>query len=252
MHYTLSSKGLWQQDIWKTSPERALKLTLDNYATVNLDADKMSKLSGTNISKSIEDCDIEVRSYKKDSISFSDDKVIDGLSNALPNNRLDYKWALSNTLEGRVTKIGQDVIKTNEWTIDKNGIRTETATSLEDKRYQPDEVILNLQKSDVKDSHDGLARISTIGFGKYAASRFVVKMNDVTYDKDDVKINLGKPDTMYGVMLMNKDSTSTMRFMTAKDISLNYQEELRKVNIFKKEIIPDVMKSHEHSGPDII
>ena len=40
--------------------------------------------------------------------------------------------------------------------------------------------------------------------------------------------------------------------MDAKDISINNQEELRKLNIMRYEIIPDIMKSHENNGPAII
>lgn len=45
-NYILQSKGIWQEDIYKVSPDRAMKLSLDNEAVTHLDADKLSKLSG--------------------------------------------------------------------------------------------------------------------------------------------------------------------------------------------------------------
>lgn len=251
-NYILQSKGIWQEDIYKVSPDRAMKLSLDNEAVTHLDANKLSKLSGLDISKSIEDKDIRLRSYKKDTLMFQDRDIVTALSNALPDKKLDYKWSsASMQTEGRVSVKNNQVLNSVEWTVDKDGIRTETQTSREEKIFQPSNVLLRVPSDSIRFGVDN-AHIDLVGFGKHQITSLAVPLDNIKQDNNLYIVNLGKPEKEYMISFRDRDNKSSIKFMDAKDISINNQEELRKLNIMRYEIIPDIMKSHENNGPDII
>ena len=251
--YILESKDLWKQDIWKVPPSKAIALSLDNDVKLQLDADKISKLSHKDVSPELENIDINIKSFAKDRITFNNPNVIDALGEALPDTKMNYKWSSKDGMvQGRTHLLGSDVINSVDWIVDRNGIRHESETSREDMAYQPKEVNIQVDKSQILFCLDDTAQLSLPGFGDFSLTKMSLPkdiFSESLNNKYDV--NLGSPDTKYVLGLSSKKAFR-IEILDAKDIAINYNEELRKSHIMIHEMLPDIMKSHENSGPDII
>ena len=251
--YILESKDLWKQDIWKVPPSKAIALSLDNDVKLQLDADKISKLSHKDVSPELENIDINIKSFAKDRITFNNPNVIDALGEALPDTKMNYKWSSKDGMvQGRTHLLGSDVINSVDWIVDRNGIRHESETSREDTAYQPKEVNIQVDKSQILFCSDDTAQLSLPGFGDFSLTKMSLPkdiFSESLNNKYDV--NLGSPDTKYVLGLSSKKAFR-IEILDAKDIAINYNEELRKSHIMIHEMLPDIMKSHENTGPDII
>ena len=251
--YILESKDLWKQDIWKVPPSKAIALSLDNDIKLQLDADKISKLSHKDVSPELENIDINIKSFAKDRITFNNPNVIDALGEALPDTKMNYKWSSKDGMvQGRTHLLGSDVINSVDWIVDRNGIRHESETSREDMAYQPKEVNIQVDKSQILFCSDDTAQLSLPGFGDFSLTKMSLPkdiFSESLNNKYDV--NLGSPDTKYVLGLSSKKAFR-IEILDAKDIAINYNEELRKSHIMIHEMLPDIMKSYENTGPDII
>jgi hypothetical protein len=251
--YILESKDLWKQDIWKVPPSKAVALSLDNDVKLQLDADKISKLAHKDVSLELENIDINIKSFAKDRIIFTNPNVIDALGEALPNTKMNYKWSSKDGMvQGRTHLLGSDVINSVDWIVDKNGIRHESETSREDTAYQPKEVKIQVDKYQVLFGSGSIAQLNLPGFGNFSLTKMSLSKDRFSESLNNkYNVNLGSPDTKYVLGLSSK-KTSSAEILDAKDIAINYNEELRKAHIMIHEMLPDIMKSHENSGPDII
>ena len=252
--YILESKDLWKQDIWKVQPSKAIALSLDKDVKLQLDADKIAKLSHKDVSPELENIDINIKSFAKDRITFNNPNVIDALGEALPDTKMNYKWSSKDGMvEGRTHLLGSDVINSVDWIVDKNGIRHESETSREDTAYHPKKVIIQVDKSQISFGCEDRVGIDMPGFGNFSQTKISLPQHSISKSLNGkYDINLGSPSEEYPVMLFNKNNTSKLEFLDAKDIAINYSEEQRKAHIILHEMLPDIMKSHENSGPDII
>lgn len=251
--YILESKDLWKQDIWKVQPSKAIALSLDKDVKLQLDADKISKLSHKDVSPELENIDINIKSFAKDRITFNNPNVIDALGAALPDTKMNYKWSSKDGMvEGRTHLLGPDVINSVDWIVDRNGIRHESETSREDKRYQPKEVNIQVDKSQISYESDGETVLDLHRFGNFSQTKVLVPQDSVSESLNNkYNINLGSPDKKYPVGL-NSPNAFRFEYLDAKDIAINYGEEQRKSYIILNEMLPDIMKSREQTGPDII
>ena len=235
IRYILESKDLWKQNIWKVPPSKAIALSLDNDVKLQLDADKISKLSHKDVSPELENIDINIKSFAKDRITFTNPNVIDALGEALPNTKMNYKWS---------SKV--------DWIVDKNGIRHESETSREDTVYQPKEVKIQVDKYQVLFGSGSIAQLNLPGFGNFSLTKMSLSKDRFSESHNNkYDVNLGSPDTKYVLGLSSKKASSA-EILDAKDIAINYNEELRKSHIMIHEMLPDIMKAHENTGPDII
>ena len=253
IRYILESKDLWKQNIWKVPPSKAIALSLDNDVKLQLDADKISKLSHKDVSPELENIDINIKSFAKDRITFTNPNVIDALGEALPNTKMNYKWSSKDDMvQGRTHLLGSDVIDSVDWIVDKNGIRHESETSREDTAYQPKEVKIQVDKYQVLFGSGSIAQLNLPGFGNFSLTKMSLSKDRFSESHNNkYDVNLGSPDTKYVLGLSSKKASSA-EILAAKDIAINYNEELRKSHIMIHEMLPDIMKAHENTGPDII
>ena len=232
----ITAKGLWETDIWKVSPNEALKGK--EKAEVKFDVEKL--VSATEVwypehdMRSLDDVVFTVEQGHRDSLtcaSYDRHAVspVKAISAAMPRTNVQVHWYGDSNVHGVYDVRTCAIVRDKEWIRDAYGIDHETETSREDRRYYQDEIKLEGSLKQMRpDGRDGseVTGIS-IPYSKQKApsgwATLLVPSEQVEINGSRVTVSLGNQDAMYRLKFKDAEGQTGWAQMNAADISHNVQ-----------------------------